>query len=166
VKYIGAWFADGANNVSNLVVLDSINLVLPGDTIGQAQVTQYRRTFEPGQTVTVTLAVTNGDADLYIWRPGSLAMPDYISNRPGTATEQLVFTAVEGEYLIEVHGYQSSQFNLDLSTGSLGMLQPSSPLSSKLRPLIAKPLPPHPLVVNMPYSATPAEQPKHFFIYR
>lgn len=167
VKYIGAWFADGANNVSNPVVLDSINLVLPGDTIGQTQVTQYRQTFEPGQIVTVTLTVAAGDADLYIWRPGSIATPDYWSNLPGMAVERLVFTAVEGEYLIEVHGYASSVFTLDIATGGIGgdgSAQRTTAARSTASPVVAasKPLPVHPLVTTQPGGTPPSEEPRHY----
>ncbi len=167
VKYIGAWFADGANNVSNPVVLDSINLINPGDAIGAAQVTQYRQTFQLGQQVTTTLVVASGDADLYIWRPGSMAVPDYYSNRPGTATEPLVFTALEGEYLIEVHGYTSAQYSLDIATGNVGssnLIQWSSLSRPMHRPAIvmSKPVPSHPLVTTKPGDALPTEQPKHY----
>jgi PKD repeat protein len=162
VKYVGAWFADGANNISNPVVLDSLNLIEPGDTIGQAQVTQYRRTFAAGQVVTVTLTVNNGDADVYIWRPGSLATPDYVSNRPGTATEQLVFTAVEGEYLIEVHGYLSSQFTLDISTGGVAGLALFAVPIGPLHPTTFKPLPSQPLTMSRPGGAAPIDQPRQY----
>ena len=156
VKYVGAWFADGANNVSNPVVVDDIDLVMPGDLISETEVTQYRQTFETGETVTVTLVVTSGDADLYIWRPGSIAYPDYWSNLPGTATEQLVFTAVEGEYLIEVHGYASSVYALEIDSSGVGGggLRKAQGLPMMRGSLAsAKPLPPHPLVVTRPGQA-------------
>ena len=157
VKYIGAWFADAANNVSTPVVLDSINLVLPGDTLGEGQVTQYRQTFTPGQTVTITLNVAGGDADLYVWRPGGSGAPDYWSNLPGTATEQLVFTAVEGEYLIEVHGYASASFTLDIAVSSGGGGQQAKskaqlPIANlpAIITAINKPLPSQPLMTSHP----------------
>jgi len=167
MKYVGAWFADAANNVSNPVVVDSINLVLPGDTLGEQEITQYRQTFTPGETVTVTLSVTNGDADLYIWRPGGTGAPAYWSNQPGTADEQLVFTALEGEYLIEVHGYASATFTLDVvPSGSGGGLQASAGDRPLVVDLLAysmasnKPLPPRPLVTTYPGEAQPpSEQP-------
>ncbi len=167
MKYVGAWFADGANNVSNPVVLDSINLIEPGDTISAAQVTQYRQTFTPGQQVTVTLVVTGGDADLYIWRPGSIAAPDYWSNRSGTATEQLVFTAIEGEYVIEVHGYLSSQYQLDIATSDAGGVKKVEKSARTHQSMIGqaaliKPLPQRPLVTTRPGSTQPTEQPRHF----
>ena len=165
VKYVGAWFADGANNVSNPVVLDDINLIVPGDTIGEAEVTQYRRTFEPSQQVTVTLNVASGDADLYIWRHGSTGTPDYWSNLAGTATEQVVFTAVEGEYTIEVHGYASSEYTLDIATsgdggggGAQGMTVTQT--VGELTSAASKPLPSQPLVATKPGGAeTPGEEP-------
>jgi len=166
VKHVGAWFADGANNVSNPVVLDDINLIVPGDTIGEAEVAQYRRAFQPGRQVTVTLSVASGDADLYIWRHGSTAAPDYWSNLPGTATEQVMFTAVEGAYLIEVHGYASSEYTLDIATvgdsggrGAQGMTVTQT--VEELTSAASKPLPSQPLVTTKPGEAeTPDEEPK------
>jgi hypothetical protein len=170
VKYIGAWFADGANNVSNPVVIDDINLINPSDTITSTQVTQYRQTFEPGEQVTVTLEVTSGDADLYIWRPGGIGVPDYWSNQAGTATEQLVFTAVAGEYMIEVHGYgDSSQYALNSATGGSGgaVLAPRyfERERSRAHPLFvsSKALPPYPLVTTKPGTVeTPNGSPRHY----
>ena len=171
VKYVGAWFADGANNVSNPVVLDDINLIVPGDTIGEAEVTQYRRTFEPSQQVTVTLNVASGDADLYIWRHGSTGTPDYWSNLAGTATEQVVFTAVEGEYTIEVHGYASSEYTLDIATvgdggggGEQGMT--AARTVGGLASVASKPLPAQPLVATTPGQAeTPDAGPqRHVYL--
>jgi len=170
VKYIGAWFADAANNVSNPVAIDDINLINPSDTITSTQVTQYREAFEPGAQVTVTLAVTSGDADLYIWRSDSTGAPDYWSNQAGTATEQLVFTAVEGEYLIEVHGYgDSSQYTLNINTGGSGSVA-SAPRDiesgrTMYKPLVvsSKPLPSHPLITTKPGAIeTPNGNPKRY----
>ena len=119
VKYFGARFADGANNVSSPVALGSINLIVPGDIIGETEVTQYRQSFETSQQVTVTLVVSGGDTDLYIWHPGSVATPCR-SNLSGATAERVVFTAVEGEYLIEVHGYTGSEYSLEICTSGPG----------------------------------------------
>jgi subtilisin family serine protease/PKD repeat protein/N-acetylneuraminic acid mutarotase len=152
-KYIGAWFADAANNVSNPVIVESINLVLPGDVITQAQVTQYRQAFDPGQLVTVTLSVQNGDADLYIWRPNSQAAPDYWSNQADSSSEQIIFTAIEGEYLIEVHGYTSANFSISFGTQDIPLIVRSGGMEEIASASVngsEKPLPTRPLVYTLP----------------
>ncbi len=153
VKYVGAWFADAANNVSNPVILDSINLTAPDGALGETEITQYRQIFDPGHIVTVTLQVTEGDADLYIWRPGSSAIPDYWSNSASTTTEQLIFTAVEGEYLIEVHGYTDSRYTLDISTDEGDLMDEAQTVkgsSKSTNQVLSKPLPAQPLVTTKP----------------
>jgi hypothetical protein len=170
VKYVGAWFADGANNVSNPVVLDDINLIVPGDVISETEVTQYRQGFEAGQAVTVTLVVTGGDADLYIWRPGGAGAPDYWSNLPGTATERLVFTAIEGEYLIEVHGYASSIYGLNIATlgpaTGQGWLQRATTQPAGVASLASnKPLPAYPLVTTRPGQTEQPNEEIRQFVY-
>ena len=168
VKYIGAWFADGANNVSNPVVIDSINLLPNDDDIGASEITQYRQSFEPGETVTITLSLDAGDADLYIWLPDSVAVPDYWSNQGGTATEQIVFTAVGGEYLIEVHGYTSAGYTLDITRSNSAPVQQSKDnitSSSFALAITSKSLPAKPLMVTRPGTAQQPEGEPQFQLF-
>lgn len=168
VKYIGAWFADGANNVSNPVIIDNINLLPNNDDIGASEVTQYRQSFEPGETVTITLSMSAGDADLYIWSPNSEAVPDYWSNQGGMATEQIVFTAVDGEYLIEVHGYTNAAYTLDITGSNSAPAQQSRfdfTMSNFALAVTGKSLPAKPLMVTQPGTAQQPEGEPQFQLF-
>ena len=77
-----------------------------------------------------------------------------------------MFTAVEGEYTIEVHGYASSEYTLDITTsgdggggGAQGMAVTQT--VGELTSAASKPLPSQPLVTTKPGGAeTPGEEPK------
>jgi hypothetical protein len=70
---------------------------------------------------------------------------------------------VEGEYLIEVHGYASSAYALDIDTSGVGG---GGSRKAQSLPMMhgtlasAKPLPPHPLVVTRPGQADWPVEPK------
>lgn len=143
VKYIQVWFADGALNISDLPGKDMICYIPAGDSIGQGEWRLYRQEINQGTIVTITLDVVSGDADLYVWNPGSLGPPDYYSINSGPAQDQVIFTAPEnGVYQIQVYGFEASVYNLTIETttgeGSLtlnsnalrqGKIMPSAPLS-------------------------------------
>ena len=114
-KYVQVWFADGALNISDLPGKDMINYVPSGESIGQGEWRLYRQEISQGAVVTITLDVVSGDADLYVWNPGSVGAPDYYSINYGTAQDQVVFTAPEsGVYQIQVYGFEASVYNLTI----------------------------------------------------
>ena len=82
-----------------------------------------------------------------------------------------MFTAVEGEYLIEVHGYASSEYTLDIATvgdggggGEQGMT--AARTVGGLASVASKPLPAQPLVATTPGQAeTPDAGPqRHVYL--
>jgi hypothetical protein len=120
IKYVGAWFADAALNVSTEVAMDSINLVQDGVSIGEGQVILYREYLGAGSQATLSLVPSSGDPDLYVWKPDSTGYPDYYSNNSGTAPDTVSFTApVNGIYQIEVHGYTDAVYALTLTNTSV-----------------------------------------------
>lgn len=117
VRYIQAWVADGAGNVSEETVKARINYLPPMDYVQAGQVRVYRRYIQSGQTVTARLTVASGDADLYVWRPDG--DQSWVSNHSGTETDQVTFVApMSGQYQFEVFGYQASSYQLTIETGS------------------------------------------------
>ena len=143
-KYVQVWFADGAQNISDLPGKDMINYVPSGENIGQGEWRLYRQEISQGAVVIITLDVVSGDADLYVWNPSSTGAPDYYSINYGTAQDQVIFTAPEsGVYQIQVYGFEASVYNLTievtagegglnvtlLDTDALGKTLPSAPLS-------------------------------------
>lgn len=123
-KYIQVWFADGAQNISTLPGKDMINYIPIGESIGTGEWRLYRQEINEGTTVTITLDTESGDADLYVWKPGSAGAPDYYSINLGTAQDQVIFTATEtGVYQIQVHGFEAAVYNLTIAATRGGELR-------------------------------------------
>ncbi len=116
LRYIQAWVADGAGNICSAPGEARINYIPLPDTVAEQQTRMFRWPLSAGQTLIATLLTLSGDADLYIWPPGS-ASP-LLSDLSGIATDSLSLTAsVGGDYQVEVFGYQHSQFQLTLTQG-------------------------------------------------
>ncbi len=144
-KYIQVWFADGAQNISNLPGKDMINYVPSGESIGQGKWRLYRQEISQGTVVTITLNVVSGDADLFVWNPNSIGAPDYYSINSGTAQDQVIFTAPEtGVYQIQVYGFEASVYNLNIATTVgqefLGVSSLNAPTSGQGKTLPSAPL--------------------------
>lgn len=121
VRYIQAWASDNAGNISVNVIKTRIDYIPPTDTVFQNQVRLYRRSLRAGDTLSVLLNTVEGDADLYIWNPGSIR--SWVSNLAGTAQDTLTLTAPEaGVYQIEVYGYLASTYRLTATGGTLSSL--------------------------------------------
>jgi hypothetical protein len=93
VKYISAWFADGAGNIADVAAMDSINLIYGDLSIAEGEIVLYRERLSAGTAIVLTLVPSSGDPDLYIWKPSSTAQPDYWSNKGAMETEVISFTA-------------------------------------------------------------------------
>jgi len=160
VKYVGAWFAEGALNVSAEPAVDFINLHQEGSSVGEGQVVQYREHFDADSNVRLILAPSSGDPDLYVWQPGSIGYPDYWSNLPGTVTDTVEFRAsVGGTYLIEVHGYSDAVYTLTLETP----LVPSAVQDLSVQG--SKSLPESPLTATEPGQESPPSPSPRYEIY-
>lgn len=155
-KYLLAYFADVAGNVSAEPAWDIINyLSAEGEELKPEGVRVYRMEFTPGVTVTLTLSPTEGDVDLYVWQPGNWehdpldppGAPDYVSENAGTVQETVVISnTAEGVYHVEVHNASASSpahYTLMLEEGmdallvgrkggGLGAVQaPSAPVTTE-----------------------------------
>jgi uncharacterized repeat protein (TIGR01451 family) len=118
--FIGVWVADEAGNISVLTrsSLDFVSLILPGETVAFGGVDAYLVAYRAGEQVTARLETVNGDADLYVWHPGNLGLPDGASTRDGTAVDTLSFTTPRaGVYLFVVYGAARSTYNLSITPG-------------------------------------------------
>lgn len=121
-RYLEAWVADGAGNVTPLSTRARINYLPPSDIVLHGQVRLFRFTAAAGERLAATLTTLNadGDADLYVWGP---ARPEgrelWISNQAGATVDAVSFVAPQaGEYDIEVHGWNPrSEYRLDVAVG-------------------------------------------------
>ncbi len=117
-RYVQAWVADGAGNISEAVYKARIDYVPETQTIRAGQVHLYRRELLLGQTLSVTLETLSGDADLYVWRPDGER--SWVSNQPDLLTDAVSLTASQtGIYQIEVYGYVASEYSLQIRTGDM-----------------------------------------------
>jgi hypothetical protein len=72
--------------------------------------------YEAGVQVNATLTPSEGDADLYVWYPGSFGGPDKKSTNSGTAVDSVSFTTPRaGNYLFLVHGYTAATYDLSIT---------------------------------------------------
>jgi uncharacterized repeat protein (TIGR01451 family) len=120
VHFLGVWVADEAGNVSHLTDsgLDYASLLLPDDLVNEGDLVPYLAYYGAGKDVIATLETVSGDADLYVWFPSNLGLPDVYSIEPGREPDQVTFTAPKaGAYLFLVHGYQTSTYNLSIAPG-------------------------------------------------
>ena len=69
VRYLKAWVADGAGNISLLPKAQIINYTPLMAYVAQGQVHIFRQYLSAGQSLLVRLSMSHGDADLYVWSP-------------------------------------------------------------------------------------------------
>jgi len=142
-RYLQAWFADGAGNISVAPATAFINLTPPEEALTANGWSLYRLPLRAGQQATVTLTPIAGDPDLYIWAPGETRRPTYLSNQDGGATDQVVFTATrDGVYQVQVYGYSAARFRLTLATQASAQteLSAQAELAQTQKSLPAQPL--------------------------
>jgi uncharacterized repeat protein (TIGR01451 family) len=118
--YVGVWVTDSASNRSQLDrrALDFASLLLPGETVARGGIVPHLVYYESGVDVTAVLSPTDGDADLYVWYPGSFLWPDQKSTLSGTSTDEVSFTTDRaGTYLFLVHGYTAATYDFSITPG-------------------------------------------------
>jgi hypothetical protein len=118
VHFVGVWVTDEAGNVSHLTIsaVDYASLLLPDDVVNEGDLVPYLAYYGAGEDVIATLETVSGDADLYVWFPSNLGLPDAYSIEPDTELDQVTFTAPEaGTYLFLVYGYEASTYDLSIS---------------------------------------------------
>ena len=125
-RYLQAWVADEAGNLSSPAVRALVNYLRAGTTILERQVHLYRLQLPAGQTLQATLETLTGDTDLYVWdSDGTLV--DHSDNLDLTP-DVVNVTGTGGDYQIEVHGYLDSTYTLGLALGTaVRLTNPSTP---------------------------------------
>ena len=118
--FVGVWVMDAAHNISHLArrAFDSASLLLPDTTVAQHRLVPYLVYYDQGVSVTAMLTPTSGDADLYVWHPGSYFRPDHKATLPLTGTDTITFTTPRaGLYLFVVYGYTDATYDLSIEPG-------------------------------------------------
>ena len=120
MKYMQAWAADKAGNISLYPYRAYIDYVPATDHVEQGQVRVYRYTLAAGQVFAATLTPTTGDPDLYVWSPDFPTRPPWVSNQ-ASGTDQVTFSApVAGVYQIEVYGFTAADYALTFAAEAAG----------------------------------------------
>ena len=114
MKYLQAWAADQAGNISVFPAQTLINYLPPTDRVLQNQTRIYRYRLTAGQALQVRLVPTQGDPDLYIWPPDYTTRPPWVSNLAGVGVvdEIALVAPVTGIYQVEVYGYSAAEYQL------------------------------------------------------
>jgi uncharacterized repeat protein (TIGR01451 family) len=118
VRYLRAWAADGAGNLSPSPAMDFINYLPPTEHIQAGATHLYRHRLAQGQRLTVCVSPITGDPDLYVWPP-TWSYGAWSSAQGGTTEEIVTLTAPEaGTYQIEVYGYTDAEYAIDISVSA------------------------------------------------
>lgn len=115
-RLIAVQVQDAAGNTSRMSrnSIATVSLLTPGE-VGEKEFMPYMAYFEAGVDVTATLTTLTGDADLYVWYPGRVWLPNRVSLNPGTATDSVSFrTPRAGVYLFLVYGAEASTYTLSI----------------------------------------------------
>jgi hypothetical protein len=124
MKYLQAWAADNAGNISLFPYRDLISYIPESDRVGFDQGRIYRFVLAKDQRLTARVEPVTGDPDLYVWAPDFNVRPPWVSNREGNVVDELSFTApVTGTYQVEVYGYTAARFRLAVSITNGATLQ-------------------------------------------
>ena len=147
VKYLQAWAADRAGNISPFPHKAFINFLPSNDEVARDQVRIYRRFVTAGQALTAHVTPISGDPDLYIWPPDHETRPAWVSNS-SQGVDQVSFIApVSGIYQIEVYGFTAATYQIDIEVGQASILpesitsvQPDKPeRSTPVAPVASEP---------------------------
>lgn len=152
MRYMEAWVADNQGNVSATPGVDIINY-LPEATdasIAQDGIHFYCVILSQDDIFSATLTASTGDPDLYVWGP-SEQLASYSQNVL-TEVDSITFVAPnDGTYLIEVHGYQDSDYRLSFGAPLVQAVAQRTFAVTGPKPL--------PDALSMPLSSIPAACP-------
>lgn len=115
VKYIQAWAADVAGNISLEPASAAINYVPLGAQLDVGNTHFYRQALTTGEHFTATLTLLSGDADIYVWGPDNTLVT--FSNGGTNSVDSVDFVAsAAGVYQIEVYGYTAADYELTMGS--------------------------------------------------
>lgn len=128
VKYLQAWVADKAGNISLTSGEDFICYVSKdAHDVGAGETVLFRTNVKAGDTFTATLTSLTGDADLFVWKsdpiPGDgnhSSLVAYSNLGAGSVDAVSVPISTTGVYQIEVYGATAASYVLSMSSKVIG----------------------------------------------
>ncbi len=114
LRYLQAWAADAAGNISCAPLRAQINYIPASDQMAAGETRTYRQMAQAGQCLRVRIEPAYGDPDLYVWPPGYQMGDDYwySINGPGEVDEVQFETPKDGNYQIEVDGVTEAEYSV------------------------------------------------------
>ncbi|MBX2999216.1 MAG: CHRD domain-containing protein [Caldilineaceae bacterium] len=130
VKYLQAWVADNAGNISVFPFRGFINYGPPTARVMVNEGRIYRYQVNQGQTVSVQLTATSGDADLYVWAPDAPNRGAWVSNL-SNAPDSVTFVApISGVYQVEVYGYTTADYTISVNITTAAVARSLAPVNN------------------------------------
>ncbi|MGB0385737.1 MAG: hypothetical protein ACPGWR_13030 [Ardenticatenaceae bacterium] len=145
LHFLQAWSSDGAGNISLVAKQKAVNYAPACAPIAEGGKHLFRQEVEAGETLRVEVAPCLGDADLYIWPPDwQEGQAPLVSQGAANISEALLITnTIAGTYQIEVHGYTSAQYTIQIEREPTATMSrtanheaPQAPLFNKLAHII------------------------------
>ncbi len=112
LRYLQAWVADQAGNISARAATTWLNYIPGEDTLLQGEVRVYRQMVPAGRCLYVRVEPTAADMDpdLYVWAPDGTVR--YSIQGPGQVDELLISPDVDTRYQIEVEALTDATIRL------------------------------------------------------
>jgi hypothetical protein len=120
LRYIQAWVADRAGNISATAMKAAINYVPASETVAAGETRVYRQSLAVGQCLTVEVTPASGDPDLYVWPPNYQTGDTYWYSLNGDGqVDRVQLTATQsGSYQIEVEGISAATYHLSITVSA------------------------------------------------
>lgn len=114
LRFLQAWGADMADNISNLPDGRSLTYIPSEDEVARGEVRVYRREVAAGQCLSVQIMpdAAQMDPDLYVWPP--TGDPVYSLNGAGESDKVTIQPTVAGSYQIEVEGFTDAIYTITI----------------------------------------------------
>ena len=115
LRYLQAWVADGAGNISAKPAIQRVNYVPATDSLLQGEIRIFRPATLAGQCLQVRVepAAAGMDPDLYVWSPNHTAgsAPAGYSILPAGQTDQVVIQPTQaGIYQVEIVAFTDATY--------------------------------------------------------
>lgn len=122
LRYLQAWVADAAGNISARPASQRVSYIPETDTVSAGEIRVYRHTVAADQCLQVRIEPTAAtmDPDLYVWSPSyTLGDPPagYSLAAAGEIDEVVVSPTQAGTYQIEVEGITDATYRLQIESG-------------------------------------------------
>ncbi len=118
LRYLQAWVADQAGNISARAATTWLNYIPGEDSLLQGEVRVYRQKVPAGRCLYVRVEPSGPDMDpdLYVWAPDGTVR--YSIRGPGQVDELLISPDVDTRYQIEVEALTDATFRLTVEIRS------------------------------------------------